>query len=580
MLSRDATPQDVATLHERMKTFYRAAHIKMETAQALYDHSFPDLAKLVPTGTFVHNPSTASSIIDHFRDNIRVQTIVPLRDDWGISKKARGEKALLLRLDSFIVDKFRADALVDPFTQVVFDMSLRGAAAWKVFYDPTRWPEEPSDASDEERKVWKEVRGQSFPLRLLPRDPGTVMPAPGGEFPIPWVIEEQTRSAWEVERLGWSNPKHRGANDEVTWVEYWSAESYKVVVDGEFVIDEDNPYRVVPYVFEYSGMGRVDARGSPEALAVNLLEHAESELRAEALLRTVMDAIWQKTAFPHLLTTENPTALKARWDLSSGGILQVPSMRAEDRPQWLEQPQLDQAMFQFLPLVMRSIERATFSSVMEGSRQPGVDYGYLQALLVGQASLRKDNIIGMASRLFARGVGLAERVMSHLDLFPVLLGPGTTGEASRRIDKGVVANRFDLQVRIDATDPTERDRKMLAWLSPLRAGAIPLRDYLTEIGYKDPDETMATIYAERVIQQVIESGLVMQNIMQSVTQSQQTATMEEAAKQQFAGAQQGVETPPNTPPVQESPVAPNPLDVVKRIESVNQRAVSFNRNVQ
>lgn len=579
-------PGDILRLYDQQKMFHGNAHRKMEQAQALYDHQFSELSKDLPEGLSIHAPSTASSIIDHFRDNVRVNRLIPERDEFGTSKAARERLALLLRIDNWVIQHIRHDSVIDPFVQTIFDMSLRGAAAWRVYFDQSKYTE-PTDP--DERRVWLAEKGIVLPFEVRPIDPLTVYPAPGGKWPMEWVIERQTRAAWEVMSRypSWQNSQNKQPTDNVDWLEFFSAPYwdeggafhpgwYIVLADGDEVIGMENPFGAVPYVFEYSGMGRIDYTNDPASLAVNMLEKAESELQAEARIKTAMDAMIQYTAWPRLMTTEDPRELKVRWDMGPAGILQVRGMDAEQRPQWMEQPELPTGLFNFLPLVRQGIERATFSSVLEGQRTPGVDFGYLQSLLVGQASLRKDNIIGMSSRLFARGVGLIERIMTHLELGPFTLGPGTEGEPGRTFDpKRHIGNKYDLRVVIEASDPAERDRKMLAWLSPLRAGVISHRTYLKEgLMMDDPDEEIAQIHAEMVVNQLVQSGTIAQSVLQDVQQQAGNANLEGMVEERLGQVRANV---PGTPPVEESPVSPSPFSVVKKMQSVNQRATSLEK---
>lgn len=591
MFKQKPTAVEIMELWTHQREFYSNAHGKMEVAQGMYDRNFDWLADMVPEGVDIHRPSTAASIVDHFRDNVRVQKVIAEREDWGTGAEARAKKALLLRLDNYILERVRKEAPVDPFSQTIFDMALRGAACWKITFEEQKWPLAPEEMTVEERGKWREERGMSWPFKVMPVDALAVMPAPGGDWPIPWIVEQQKRTAWEVKfRYGSKWESVKKGKEEVEWTEFWCSPHYDthdrktypgwyvVLIDGVEIIGEENPYGVVPYVFEYSGMGRMDRSGDPSYLAVNILEKAESELRSEAALKTAMDAIWQFTAFPRLMTTEDPRTLKMKWDLSSGGILQVKGLKEGERPEWLAQPQVDAAMWNFLPVVSRSIERATFSSVLEGQRQPGVDFGYLQALLVGQASLRKDNIVGMASRLFARGVSVIERMMRHLDIGPIVVGPGTEGEKSRSVASRDIGNRFDLSVRVEATDPAEKDRRMLAWLSPLRAGAISKRKYLEEgMMLDNPDEEMARKYAEMVTEQIVMSGQLAQELLAEVSGEERTETMQRAQGSLMEEAQKKVEGLPGMPPQQESPVERSPLSVLNSIQSVNQRATSLEK---
>lgn len=604
MIDPRMAAEDVLSLYGSMKDYYAAAWAKMQRAQELYDHRFAMLEDSVPEGVDIHEPSTAASIIDHFRDNIRVHNIVPSREDWGITKKAREQKALLLRLDGHVLRKLRSSSQVDLFVQTIFDMSLRGAACARVRYDAHAWPEVPEGLLDSDRAEFMQARAMRWPLPAEPIDPLDVMPAPGGMWPIPWLIHRRMATVWEVKREypSWSNPKGRRPNAQVERIELWSGEAHddeygwvpgvhKVVVDGEFVVNRENPYGVVPYVYEYSGMGRIDYSNDPSTLAVNMLEKAESELMAEARIKTSLDAAVQFTVFPRLLTTDDPRDLKLRWDLSSGGILQVSGLGPDQKPTWLEQPQIDVGMWNFLPMIQSSIEKATFSSVLSGERQPGVDYGYLQALLVGQASLRKDNIIGMASRMFGRLVGLTEQLAVRLKIEPIGLGPGSGGERPRVVHVSDIGDKYDVSVTIEASDPAERDRRMISWLTPLRARAISKRTYLKEgLMVDDPDEELAAIYEETVVEQIMASGLLTQQVLAALQSDNRAEVLEEAAGRQFRDLQREVEgkmatglaprayeeeRPVGTPPGEESPVSPSPLAVV---QSVNRQATGLSRS--
>lgn len=604
MIDPQMTAQDVLSLYSSMKDYYAATWAKMQRAQELYDHRFTRLEETVPEGVDIHEPSTASSVIDHFRDNIRVHNIVPGREDWGITKKAREQKALLLRLDGHILRKLRASSQVDLFVQTIFDMALRGAACTRIRYDMHAWPEVPEGLNEADRNEFMQARSMRWPLPAEPVDPLDVMPAPGGGWPIPWLVHRRMATCWEVkqEYPAWSNPKGRKPNVLVERIELWSSEVHedeygwvpgvhKVVVDGEFVVNRENPYGVVPYVYEYSGMGRIDYSNDPSALAVNMLEKAESELMAEARIKTSLDAAVQFTVYPRLLTTDDPRDLKLRWDLSSGGILQVSGLGPDQKPTWLEQPQIDVGMWNFLPMIQASIEKATFSSVLSGERQPGVDYGYLQALLVGQASLRKDNIIGMASRMFGRLVGLTEQLVVRLKIEPIGLGPGSGGERPRVVRVGDIGDRYEVQVTIEASDPAERDRRMISWLTPLRARAISKRTYLKEgLMVDDPDEELAAIYEETVVEQIMASGLLTQQVLANLQADNRAEVLEEAAGRQFRDLQREVESrmatglapraaqaeqPYGTPAPEQSPVSPSPLAVV---QSVNRQATGLSRS--
>ena len=100
----------------------------------------------------------------------------------------------------------------------------------------------------------------------------SVFPAPGSKRTPSYVLECQTRTVLDMQMHyadHWHDPivrrggKKRKASDPVKWLEFWSGPSFKdgkdvdpgqyvVEAHGIRIIDQPNPYGVLPYVFSYS----------------------------------------------------------------------------------------------------------------------------------------------------------------------------------------------------------------------------------------------------------------------------------------------------------------------------------------
>ena len=172
-----------------------------------------------------------------------------------------------------------------------------------------------------EFKEWAEDAMRKWPFVTRAIDPIAVFPAPEDRRPLSYIIEKQERTAGEIklDYPEWvdtdskNNPARR-----VEWLEYWDSDEYIVEVEGQNVIHKDNPYGFVPYIYEYSGMGRRHHSNDPAHLAIGVLTNIMGELEEEVRLKTAISVQTQMHVFPPILTTDDPQTVAEQFGVGPG----------------------------------------------------------------------------------------------------------------------------------------------------------------------------------------------------------------------------------------------------------------------
>src|SRR3990167_11358536 len=141
------------------------------------------------------------------------------------------------------------------------------------------------------------------------------------------------------------------------------------------VFERENPYGLVPYIWEWSGMGRVNADGAPAELAVGILTSIVGELEEEVRLKTAISVKTQMHVFPPILTVEDPRKVAQEFGVGPGKVIRHPPGHP---PVYMEYPPPNENMYRFLATIQDNIGRVQ-SRALSGGRDPGVRYGGLQA---------------------------------------------------------------------------------------------------------------------------------------------------------------------------------------------------------
>ena len=511
--------------------YYSESQQQMRDSDNLYNQEFY-LDIDLPENISVHKSSKATQIVDNLRDQIRVDEPVVVYREKGPKQKDQDHKAIMEMWGQNMLSQLSQAGMIDPLGQAPHDLILRGAACVKLIVREDSLEDKPAKVS---KRAWESEMSHKPHFMLKPVDPLNCYPSPGNE--LTYMVEKQTRRVIDIRESypHWKDPKakklHRSLADnplrEVDWVEYWTREEYIVEVDGDRIIDKPNPYGIIPYVYRYSGLGRYNADGNPKHLAVGILHSIQGELEAEIEVKTAMRAAWQYHVFPRLLTTDDPSQVAQQFQKGPGAVIRHSPERP---PQWLDSPPPNQHMMEFLTSIDESIRRTIPAALME--RQ--ADAGIHQALLIGQALKIISPVKKALNSMGTEVLNKLSHLMMWFELPMSVQGP-RKGDAARMV-RGKDFTHHQFEVTFEATDPSEDDRRMLSALAVKREPGLISRATYRERFLKgvipNGEEEEEKIMAEQGIDQLVGSGMLVEQVMMQLQAQQQ----QEAA----AGTNQGL----------------------------------------
>jgi len=512
-----ASLDDIVSASEH---YYSAAHAQMRMSDNLYNQIF-GLNIDLPENIKVHRSSKATQIVDNLRDQIRVDEPVVVYRERGPKQKDQEHKAILEMWGQNTLAQLSQAGMIDPLGQAPHDLILRGAACVKIIVREDSLDDKPAKVS---KRAWEAEMSHKPHFMLKPVDPLNCYPSPGNE--LTYMVEKQTRRVIDVRESypHWTDPKAKKFSKnladnplrEVDWVEFWTRDEYIVEVDGERIIDKPNPYGIIPYVYRYSGLGRYNADGNPRHLAVGILHSIQGELEAEIEVKTAMRAAWQYHVFPRLLTTDDPSQVAQQFQKGPGAVIK----HAPERPpQWLDSPPPNQHMMEFLNSIDESIRRTIPAALME--RQ--ADAGIHQAMLIGQALKIISPVKKALNSMGTEVLNKLSHLMGWFELSQSVQGP-RQGDGDRMV-KGKDFTHHQFEVTFEATDPSEDDRRMLSALAVKREPGLISRATYRERFLKgvipNGEEEEEKIMAEQVVDQLVQSGMLVQEVMAQMQAQQQ-----------------------------------------------------------
>jgi hypothetical protein len=548
-------PEDLAELESMMISYYAETTTKRSRSDKMYRHEVSGLMQ-VPEGMEVHESSTPSLMVDNLRDQIRTDEPIVTYQPSGRSQSALQFKELAQMWAAGVLHEVSASALIDPIQQVVHDFLLRGAGCIKFIVDP-EYMLPPGSNEDSDTGM--------FPWLVKAIDPLSVFPAPGSKRTPDYILECQTRTVLDMQMHyadHWHDPivrrggKKRKASDPVKWLEFWSGPTFKdgymvdpgsyvVEADGIRIIDQPNPYGVLPYVYSYSGLGRSNHDGEPSHLSEGILDSVVGELEEEIRIKTAWAHQWLFSAYPRLLTTDDPRRVRRQFMVSAGSVIKY---NPGEKPEWMEQQPPNEAMLRFLEVITANIQRKVSPSLTE--RPSGVDAGIHQALLLGQAL----KVISPVRRaLDIMGGDLLNGMAKQMAALSIKMNVQGGTERQDRMVSGRDFKGYTFRVQFEAIDPVENDRRMLAGLALRRerADGLPLISRRTFMErymggvIENIDDEESQLIAEAAVAQLVASGALLQSVMQEVQANAQAAQVaaagDQAAAQIAGGRERGVE---------------------------------------
>ena len=528
----------ITEMHANLERYYGRAHRSMERADKMHNQDFSGLID-VPYEIRVFLSSTAANIIDGYRNQIRTNEPT-VNFHPGDNTRVAERKAVLMKKWGYgMLERERLRGAIDPNLQCGFDLLLRGAACKKIVVDVDNMVGPAPKKSARGYKAWETKALNCWPYISRAIDPLSVFPAPGDVKPIPFMIEKQRRPAAQMwaQYPEWNDPKRdskEGQNPArlVTWLEYWSKDEYIVEADGEVVFEKENPYGFVPYIFEWSGLGRAHSDGDPSHLAVGILTHIVGELEEEVRLKTAISVQTQMHVFPPILTTEDPRKVAAQFGLGPGKVIRHPPGQP---PAYMNYPPPNENLYRFLGAIQENISRVA-SSALSGGRDPGVQYGVLQAQMVGQALTTIAPIRMTLDGMATQTLNMMGTMARKMDLHMSVLGSMEQVEEPSKVS-GSDFEHMNFAVSFEAVDPAENDRALMVGEALRRAGDISQRTfwekYLKHV-IADPEQEYINLWEEAILEHMLKSGALAQVVMDESMQAQ----MQQQAEQAKQGARQ------------------------------------------
>ena len=501
----------------------------MDEADDLYHQ---DLDRFLPKTDYdirVHKTSTARDIVDGYKNQIRTDEPAVKYLMASSSKKADETRAKNEQWGRDMLRRERSNAIVDPSLQNAFDGLLRGAACKKILLDVGKILG-PKPKSKKDVAEWQEKALTTWPFVSRAIDPKKVFPAPGNVRPIPYVIEVQNKTVSDMEAhmVDGTWKDRSGENDPARTVyrlEYWSSPvfndkgeqveqgHYIVEVEGQEILSKENPYGFVPYIFEYSGMGRVDEDCDPEHLAISVLTGIAGELGKEVETLTAISAMASSHAFPTILTPEDARGTAKKF--SGGGAGRVihydPVLGP---PVYMQPPPPNNNFFLYLDRIDKNIRKVS-GPALGGQREPGVNFGVLNAQLMGQQLAYIRPVKAMLNRMGSQTLDMMARLIRTFDFDMFINGSPDEGK-----DATVTPNDFThgaWEVEFEAVDPSENDRTLLVGEALRRAGDLSQRTFWKVYAkhiIEDPDEEEALLGAEKLFNLWLQSGAFLQTVIE------------------------------------------------------------------
>lgn len=528
-------PESLGPLRRTLENYYANMHASMEQVRRLYDQQFDYIFQKYQYDIEIHRTATPTNIVEGMRNQVRSDQPTVRFAPVSYSRDNQAHAKLMEQWGLAMLERLRAGSEVDPDLEAAFDLILPGATARKIVVDETSVPMHP-ETSNKKSLAWRQYQDQLasyWPFVIRALDPITVYPPPGLRHPLAYVMEVQQRRVVDMwdEYPAWPDPKaailerQEAGNPArvVDWVELWTPERYVIEADGARVYDQPNPYGFVPYIFEFSGLGHRDASGDPAHLARGILHSVVGELEEEVRVKTAISVQTQMHVFPTLLTQEDPNTVAKQFTVGPGRILHWKP--GTQKPEWLEHPPPNENFYRYLDRIEANISRVA-NAALFGLREPGVDYGILQAQMVGQALKSISPIRATLDRIGTQTLNMMARMMYVRELAMTLRGTSERGGGKTVSPEDF--RHYNFSVSYESIDPAENDRMIQIGELMRRAGDLSRRTLWSKFAphiVQDPDQEEAELGAEQVINQMIQSGMLSQIIL---SEEQQAAVQSQA----------------------------------------------------
>lgn len=396
----------------------------------------------------------------------------------------------------------------------------------------------------------------NFPIYIGARDPAFVYPQPTDQLPE-YVIESYERPVGEIrsrwgEVIGGSILPGRRDTDRVTWTEYWDEERCIYLVENTEILNVEHGYGFLPYTIGY---GYHTPLITGETVGIGILAPIADALRHQQRLFANESAIVEKYAWPTILA-ESPQGDKLEIDMHPGAINYLMPGESVTYLEWKSTlPEIKQLADE----LNGYIDRATFSGVQYGEKQPSGTSGYLGSILASATQIKINPV--------KRGIefGMEDVNEKVLRLVERMLPEGETlsvdGEDHRQKQFDVsikakdIAGYYNNSVKLQPTLPEDESQKGMIALRLVQANILSKATAREKyLDLESPEDEEEAILREKVIDHpLMTASLGLRAARSWGLDVKELQAQLDAAKQvndvNMQGGEEGLPTGPGGPPV-------------------------------
>lgn len=482
-----------------------------------------------------------------------------------------------------LIEKFLNGWLIElcnesphPIKALVKMLCLRGEGWGKTLYDddaaqriadePKKRKGEKKEAFEARHLAWQADTANMVPFLMSFPDPMGIYASPRLRNGRPLnVIETYERLPSDVQESwpDWEPKSGRTERETVTWIEWWEDDWRCFLADDKPVLKGDvqpNIYGFVPYRYGNAGYGIRTHTGAPEQLVRSCFHELKEVFVAQDRRASQIDSIVALWAF-HRMITDLPTDQAKKLielDWTAGSVITLPEGALANNRFRIEQGESPPpGLFAAMEMIQRRIDMS-FPAVVRGATQAGVDTGYQQAIMTGQARLRFKGPLmaaeGMLAGMVADGLRLLETVHKKPITIYAVSAEGKARQA-QVVRPEDIGGYYNCQVKLEASDPEENDRRQMLGLKLKQGGAPMSWQHVLEnyFGVANATEIITEAIAEDIVRTnpAIVQG-ISKRALEKLGLKEELAWLEEQEKARAGGPAAplgpGTTQPPGVPP--------------------------------
>ncbi len=408
-----------------------------------------------------------------------------------------GDKTAALRISKVIngwIEVLRRQN-PQPFKETVRNKLARGENYIKAVHNEA-WVTRPISKDKKGLPVF-DKRG--LPVLFVIPDPMVSYGSPEeDENGVPLrVLSFYKRQPWDIilKYPHWKDPKNtmQGTNKLVEWFEFSDKDTMFASADSDVVVHKDNPYKSVPWVRRYSGLGRRSPDGELSSLIVGDIRNSRGLIEEICVMRSDIASVMH-------ISAHKPKTIMSPGELNEKDIREHLSFESYDLNiiqnippgttiEDVEIDQPSQEAFAHVANCMADITRR-HPYIMAGF--PMGSSGRQQDAASIAAMKRYDTVVENTETEWGT---IFEKAFKVMKAIPTLLPEG--------LHKSDLDVDFRCTVLLKAKDPIEEDRLITLGdrLRRLPNPAIDLRTFHTEfLGYtaEKSKDVMASMLADMV----------------------------------------------------------------------------------